>query len=60
MYTYTTSKATMEVVGVSKYDIDVKIIAHETFKRCIGRIFLVDPERFILVNRFKQTNYIEE
>lgn len=58
-YSYTTSKATMKVVGIYAHEIDVCILSHETMKNCVGRTYLVNPGHFILV-RSRATNYIKE
>lgn len=58
-YCYTTSKATMKVVGIYAHKIDVCILSHETTKKCVGRTYLVNPGRFILV-KSRATNYIKE
>ena len=59
-YSYTTSKATMKVVGVDAYEIDVCILSHETVKNCVGSYFPVNPEHFILVKSKAKSNYIKE
>jgi len=59
LYSYTNSKATMKVIGVTKYDIDVKIIAHEALKDFIGKVYTVYPKYFTLTSSVGKPNYIE-
>lgn len=59
-YSYTTSKATMRVVGVDAYEIDVCILSHETMKHLEGDIHCVNPKHFTLINSVAKSNYIEE
>lgn len=59
LYSYTTSRAVMEVIKVMNNEILVKIISHETIKKCIEEEFTVYPEYFILLSSSEQSNYIE-
>lgn len=58
-YSYTTPRAIMKVIKVKNDEILVKIILHETIKKCIGEEFMVYSEYFTLLSSSERSNYIE-
>lgn len=59
-YSYTTSHATMQVIAVGRYEIEVQIIKHDRLWSSIGDSFWVNPRHFYLVQAVSRSNYIEE